>query len=457
MRSKEMIAGVALIAAAGVSGCTVEDYAPANTPSITATPESSAPSSSQFAPVYSPEQPPVYSSPAPVASPNAYIPGSMTQLLLAENAPINMIYIPVPRADQIVGPDKDHFDGEDTSDVQKFITGSDPQFREGILQAFTAATANRYAPTEISLTETQPMADANCLSNTDDAGNAAIDAVAAPYRVVGDLNFIFVEQAGCMVAGSDGQIGGYAGADIDPIISTDSIDDIAYTMVHEEGHSNGLDHAGIATCSNELAATGCSVDPTADPNSVMGYTYNNTALKYTAPELEQMGLLKGSEFIPDATQGTYTLVDINSPGLKVLSINSAQGPVYFSLETDAAAGYDDQCSPEKQNSDLDPNLDYFTDVTVNGRVTELACNKVNFRPISHTVQERIDSQGTLNIINPERKMMPNVVSNTYGHYVGHTLLYNDGTTSVVFDQYDNQSEASISVYNDAACANSACK
>ncbi|MCW1908108.1 MAG: hypothetical protein KIH63_002065 [Candidatus Saccharibacteria bacterium] len=309
-------------------------------------------------------------------------PGSVVRNLLAVDAPINIIHVPTNTG--YADPASPNY--LPSFNTTKFWGDGSEAYRATLLEEIRGTTGGRYNPPEINLTETALFdLGADCVSNEDSAQVELIQEFSQPYADPDSVNVIVIEEIGC-------GIGGYASTEIMPVLTIDSYEDWAYTMIHEVGHAGGLNHAGTLECDTPETTLGCTWSSYVnDEGSIMGYTYSPSAHDFTFPELMQLGLFEDQEVIIPSTTGDYVIADPlsddNSAAPKGMIIEGENDErIYFSWENDSEASSDTLC----ESYHGEPLTD---DVLVTGDIdlefgVDVVCRKVNLRYLDHSLQVR---------------------------------------------------------------------
>ena len=312
-------------------------------------------------------------------------PGSHTRELLAKDAPIKLIFIPV------IGQKapKPEFQGDTLPANRRAIIAGNAKMLRSISRDFATATDERYTPSSITVVKTGAIALKSCVNNDDAAQTASIQTHAEQYRDENALNILVVDRPGCKMGESE--IAGFASADMDPILATGAFGAFGDVAIHEAGHSGGLDHGGEADCKDVVDLQDCEVHSTADPNTIMSYTSAEDSHDFTSPELLKLGLLDKTEIIDNPKSGRYALVDAASKGQKVLRVPTPDGQtLYFSWEKSEDAEYDTTCHAEKPEDYESPDMAYSGTAVINRKNVNYNCFKVNKTGMTHEVQTRYD-------------------------------------------------------------------
>jgi len=380
-------------------------------------------------------------------------PGELTRALLAKDAPVRLIFVPVIRQLKV-----NQLEAEDKSYTKKLLA-NDKKTLDQIADSFEDATANRYKPSRITVVKTGTMAINACLNSADWKQHTAIDAHVAKYRDDTALNVLVVDQYGCESVAGGSRTGGYADDDLDPIMTATSLtapDELdsgfPRSVNHETGHSAGADHAGTSDCTDILKIQHCKISPTFDTNSLMGYQSTVDSNDFTNPELFKLGLLDKTEIIDNPQSGTYEIVDAHAKGAKVLRIPAQDKTLYFSWEKSEDAVDDTLCKPIKSDKDYElPNLVSSGTREINGKEVTFVCYAVNKTGTDHSVQVRYDDVSTefpssVVVTRPDRALdkFEDELRDT-GENKPNTLLYRDEQLEVKMVGRQGNTKATIQV------------
>ncbi len=392
--------------------------------------------------------------------------------LLGSNATINVIYIAVSNAPaDEKGYMKDAHDAFRTKLLQ-----SDPKILAGFTDAFDWATYGRFHP-KVQVTEAAPIALADgCIDNANAVKTARVDLAASLYSVQGDLNVVALDADPCDSVSKG--FSGYGSVNIAPVMDRKGfmtadymkVQPYADVIVHEGGHSwGGLNHAGKAECADPIAITDCTVDVTADQNSVMSYEYGsgaltdpNIATRFTAPELEKLGLLKESEVVVNPAPGTVELVPIEQTGTKLIVIQEpGKSPKeYISFETDPYAAYTIACEALTKKNQNNKNILYQASI---GNGPTNICYKTNetdmkdsvqvrfpIRPFDSTVQPNTEDTSSLAMVDTRKDStdphdLRDDASVANGYNTPNTVIFSDDTLKYTYASFDKTNKAVIAI------------
>lgn len=347
-------------------------------------------------------------SPTPVQTPESYVPKKTETLrLLGVNATLQVIYIPVSNAQK----NPDNYNDEENNAFRTKLLQYDRATLEGFSKAFMYATSGRYAP-DVQVTTTQPIELTNgCVDSRSWKQTAEIENAAKAASLKGHINVVAVDADPCWTPGEI--LMGYASTEITPVILRTAFSSnevmshplYAGVVVHEVGHSAGLDHAGKAVCEDPVRITNCTVDVTDDQNSVMSYDYgayigNDVATRFTAPELGKLGLLKADEVVTSANPGTVSLVPMTKEGAKLLVVqNNGHDTAYISTEIDPFAPYDVACTEGEQIDPSRPLLYTRTTSSQGGDELQYVCYEGNPTGTIASVQVRFSTRSADQTLN----------------------------------------------------------
>ena len=319
--------------------------------------------------------------------------------LLGSNAAIHIIDVQVTNAKTAK---KLGIDGD--KDAKKFVKDlHNPagKFRTTLAKTFTDATLGRYRPAAVTYEKAKPLAlEGGCVNKWNDAELQpllnTIDAAAKPDQV----NVAVVEAFSCKPPEGENWVGGFASPDMVPIVLQSETSYAKESSVHEVGHHFGLSHAGTAECEDMIQIRKCTVSEVDDSRSIMSYTSAN---KFTAAELDELGLLRDDEVV-DLRGATapqeVTLTDMShDDGVKLIIAKTAIGnDLYLSWAQDTSAGSDENCVKTKAEYGVPKGVNEFKDylywrlyTTKSGKEINYACYQTNQTDQDHSLQMRVAS------------------------------------------------------------------
>lgn len=263
---------------------------------------------------------------------------SGTKVSLAARKCLNLVLLPTKGAVPRVDTDQTAFDEQ--GNYFASIQSNPEKVEKSIKAAFLKATYNRYQPTDVKVqTAKEPLNVNGCLRWGNKEDEASVKVAALPYAIKGAMNIIVLDAENC-IENDTPKLGGFAYKGGLTMALKSSLDEgFPQTVVHEEGHYNGLDHGGVASCLSPEALIECTIDTVANTESIMSYAQTETTTEpdelgaYAPEELYQLGLLEKHEYIKNPAPGTYALYPIsNKQGAKLIITESEPGKnVYVSL------------------------------------------------------------------------------------------------------------------------------
>ncbi|PID99392.1 hypothetical protein CSA80_01360 [Candidatus Saccharibacteria bacterium] len=296
-----------------------------------------------------------------------------TRELLEANAGIHMIYIPVENAAP-ADSDGDPVMKAISETYRKNILEGDEAFTQEIQDGISEATYGRYNPAvEVTIAKQSIRLDDGCVdreSNRDVLKIYDVVTSTQSEHSIPSIPVAVVDAPSC----TGKEAVAFAGFN-HALVITNTAFGIHFrrALIHELGHSGGLDHAGVAACTNAVKVSDCEINPTLDQNSMMGYrdrlagmydTPKHNLLKFfTPPELYELGLLREDEVITLNTaqmveyaeqNKQITLSAIDTAGHKLLALetenpnNELGDRVFISWGPDPyAALYDKYCETDR--------------------------------------------------------------------------------------------------------------
>jgi hypothetical protein len=271
---------------------------------------------------------------------------SEAMALLATHASVNIIYVHANNAQTTPSDEFDPIYNKFAIDLK----GDSQDFRKRVLEDIATTSRGRYAPRDMSVVLAGTInLEGACINSQDNGQEVEIRKIAAPLLEPGKLNTIFVDGKGC-----DDMAAFNKFESATPVLTLSSLTSVGPNIMHELAHGAGLGHAGVAHCDQPVRIDACTVEPAADPGSVMSYNYKRAPLinlddgsvgpshlQFTTPELGQLGMLNSSEQLSNPEDGTYTLGDDfkNSKSLKLVRLDTDQGPIAISWERDNTIGH----------------------------------------------------------------------------------------------------------------------
>lgn len=421
----------------------------------------------------------------PIEPSDPLSPGQATRELINADAPVHITFVPTVKSSDTTTTEKEIVPGYNNSiqhELNKYamrLVASDATIIEDFTDDFARATDGRFRPSSVTVDAiTEPLnLGGRCIDSKDMGQVERIQSAALPLREAGALNMIVLDMTGCE------DTGGYNGPDGDPVIPIDSIPNLGSVAAHEFGHGANLGHAGEEVCADPITIESCTTNPTGDKGSVMSYqrdaevvasiNINNGqismtenedssqyALRYSAPEMQFIGLLEESESVVNPQDGEYTLdhIDDNEDrqSLKLIQLQTEDGQINLSWEKDSQAPYDVDCQPFTDYDSINTSLLLYTTGRADG--TDIACYKANIRFMDHSLQirKRVDEHGSrlphFDLIARPMRGQPNANehsskdrSSSTGEVNVGAVVYKDSKVSVTFLGMDQAGKAKIQI------------
>ncbi len=341
----------------------------------------------------------VSTTPETLAPPDATVEQYEPASLMANQAGLNLIYMPISNPSPKLEAST-QTPVKETRSFRKALLAKDKTLLQTFVETFDTATRGRYIPKSVDVVKAEPfhLSD-GCVKLGDEEQRVAIQTEASKYVVKDAINVVELDALPC----GDDIISFAAYADVDtiPVVNRRVFrfdkkyptSENAEVVAHEVGHYFGVDHAGDADCEDTASITSCKADVAGDQNSLMSYEYPSATMQttvdsFTVPELYELGLLEGSEYVVNPARTNLTLHTLGSSGLKMAIFtdpNSGE-PRYVSYENDPTAAFDIQCAPEGKKNIPDADILYTT--KLGNAKTWSECYSSNKTALTASVQVR---------------------------------------------------------------------
>lgn len=395
--------------------------------------------------------------------------------LFAADAPIHVIFIPVEQdfTEEKV-PRGEENDVEPIPILEEIrqsyedkLRIGDKRYLEEVLGQVVAATSGRYTPLTITFEQSDEkiFLEQNCLDDTDLAQAFRIRDFAGQYAAEDAMNVAVIGADACEDATAYNSVGSI------PVLSISKPIVLGKHIMHEEGHGAAVYHAGVLDCEDKIEATKCKKFDVLDEASLMSYVGHRIqydfvrktasvneqerAVRFSTPELFELGLLEDGEALIDPADGVYKLSpsSLLNGDIKLIRFNHLTTSINVSFEHDPTASFDIDCIETDAGAVSEEGFLYGTQDESSKAYFD--CYKVRERETNMSVQVRIGSkQGKYKfqtgfdvVTRPSRNHKEAITRPfTFGEVVAG-VLYEDKHVTVNFDGWDTDGSALISVLN----------